>query len=86
MEWEAKQLFAASEVALHSSRKDCWVVIGGKVSEREIFLVPFSWFTGGDRDLIRVCQTDDFAGLSGWFQDYDLTKFLEDRCAPPCIR
>jgi len=57
MAGEAKQLFAASEVALHSSRKDCWVVIGGKVSEREIFLVPFSWFTGGDRDLIRVCQT-----------------------------
>jgi len=35
---EAKKLFAASEVALHASRKDCWVVIGGKASEKEIFL------------------------------------------------
>ena len=57
MAGEAKQLFDASEVALHSSRKDCWVAISGKVSEKETFLVPFSWFTGGDRDLIRLCQT-----------------------------
>ena len=38
MAGEAKKLFAASEVALHASRKDCWVVIGGKASEKEIFL------------------------------------------------
>ncbi|WVZ88992.1 hypothetical protein U9M48_035457 [Paspalum notatum var. saurae] len=38
MAGEAKKLFAASEVANHASRKDCWVVIGGKVSEKEIFL------------------------------------------------
>lgn len=38
MAGEAKKLFAASEVALHASRKDCWVIIGGKASEKEIFL------------------------------------------------
>ena len=38
MAGEAKKLFAASEVPLHASRKDCWVVIGGKASEKEILL------------------------------------------------
>jgi cytochrome b5 len=27
----AKKLFTQSDVALHASRKDCWVVINGKV-------------------------------------------------------
>jgi len=30
---EAKKLFFASEVTLHASRKDCWVVIGGKAKD-----------------------------------------------------
>ncbi|CAO1948924.1 unnamed protein product [Urochloa humidicola] len=37
MAGEAK-LFTASEVALHASRKDCWVVIGGKVYDVTKFL------------------------------------------------
>jgi hypothetical protein len=38
MAGEAKKLFFASEVTLHASRKDCWVVIGGKASEKKIIL------------------------------------------------
>ncbi|KAG0520533.1 hypothetical protein BDA96_08G082400 [Sorghum bicolor] len=38
MAGEAKKLFAASEVALHASRKDCWVIIGGKVYDVTKFL------------------------------------------------
>ncbi|TVU51411.1 hypothetical protein EJB05_02841 [Eragrostis curvula] len=34
----AKKLFAPSEVALHASRKDCWVVIHGKVYDVTKFL------------------------------------------------
>ena len=30
-ETETKQLFSPSDVSLHASRKDCWVVIHGKV-------------------------------------------------------
>ncbi|NP_001140679.1 uncharacterized LOC100272754 [Zea mays] len=38
MAGEAKKLFFASEVTLHASRKDCWVVIGGKVYDVTKFL------------------------------------------------
>jgi len=78
MAGEAKQLFAASEVAPHSSRKDFWVVIGGKVSEK-IFSCTFllvHW--GRQRSDSTLSDSDDFAGLSGWFQVYDVTKFMED--------
>ena len=75
----AKQLFDASEVALHSSRKDCWVAIGGKVSEKGDLSCTFllvHW--GRQRSDSTLSDSDDFAGLSGWFQVYDVTKFLED--------
>lgn len=86
MAGEAKKLFAASEVALHAFRKDCWVVIGGKVSEEEIFLVVLSpGSLGGDepdRDPIRFGLTLmillGLAWMVGLFQVYDVTKFLED--------
>jgi len=79
MAGEAKQLFDASEVALHSSRKDCWVAIGGKVSEKGDLSCTFllvHW--GRQRSDSTLSDSDDFAGLSGWFQVYDVTKFLED--------
>lgn len=81
MAGEAKKLFAASEVALHASRKDCWVVIGGKASEKEIFLAVLLLVLWGTKreiwPLIRFGRLLIIL-LDGWFQVYDVTKFLED--------
>jgi cytochrome b involved in lipid metabolism len=44
-----KKLFAQSEVALHASRKDCWVVISGKAGAiGDIFFVIFLARQGTD--------------------------------------
>ena len=33
---------------------------------------------GRQRSDSTLSDSDDFAGLSGWFQVYDVTKFMED--------
>jgi hypothetical protein len=50
-----KKLLAQSEVALHASRKDCWVVINGKVGvqgDRRYLLCDFLGSAGDRSDLI----------------------------------
>jgi len=56
MAGEAKQLFDASEVALHSSRKDCWVAIGGKVYDVTKFLEDHP---GGEDVLLHASASGD---------------------------
>ncbi|XP_066356125.1 uncharacterized protein [Miscanthus floridulus] len=56
MAGEAKKLFAASEVALHASRKDCWVVIGGKVYDVTKFLEDHP---GGEDVLLHASASGD---------------------------
>ncbi|KAG2623516.1 cytochrome b5-like [Panicum virgatum] len=56
MAGEAKQLFDASEVALHSSRKDCWVAISGKVYDVTKFLEDHP---GGEDVLLHASASGD---------------------------
>ncbi|OEL33369.1 Cytochrome b5 [Dichanthelium oligosanthes] len=56
MAGEAKKLFAASEVAFHASRKDCWVVIGGKVYDVTKFLEDHP---GGEDVLLHASASGD---------------------------
>nr|ACG31263.1 cytochrome b5 isoform 2 [Zea mays] len=56
MAGEAKKLFFASEVTLHASRKDCWVVIGGKVYDVTKFLEDHP---GGEDVLLHASASGD---------------------------
>uniref|UniRef100_A0A0D9XXU9 Cytochrome b5 heme-binding domain-containing protein n=1 Tax=Leersia perrieri TaxID=77586 RepID=A0A0D9XXU9_9ORYZ len=51
-----KKLFAASDVAGHSSRKDCWVVIHGKVYDVTRFLEDHP---GGEDVLLHASVSGD---------------------------
>ena len=68
---EAKKLFSASDVALHASRKDCWVVIHGKVGSRaseEIYFVLFfliQLFSRRERERSGLVWSDS-VGSVGW--------------------
>ncbi|XP_062204674.1 uncharacterized protein LOC133906716 [Phragmites australis] len=53
---EAKNLFSASDVALHASRKDCWVVIHGKVYDVTKFLEDHP---GGEDVLLHASASGD---------------------------
>lgn len=87
----AKKLFSASDVVGHASRKDCWVVIHGKVGQgariNRVDSISAFFFSRWRSDLAWF--------LDGWcilvldwvwickyflllFQVYDVTKFLED--------
>ncbi|XP_062202994.1 uncharacterized protein LOC133905266 [Phragmites australis] len=53
---EAKKLFAPSEVSLHASRKNCWVVIHGKVYDVTKFLEDHP---GGEDVLLHASASGD---------------------------
>ncbi|CAM0881070.1 unnamed protein product [Alopecurus aequalis] len=53
---ETKQLFSLSDVSLHASRKDCWVVIHGKVYDVTKFLEDHP---GGEDVLLHVSAYGD---------------------------
>uniref|UniRef100_A0A0A8XZQ3 Cytochrome b5 heme-binding domain-containing protein n=1 Tax=Arundo donax TaxID=35708 RepID=A0A0A8XZQ3_ARUDO len=53
---EAKKLFSPSDVALHASRKDCWVVIHGKVYDVTKFLEDHP---GGEDVLLHASGSGD---------------------------
>ncbi|KAL6642401.1 hypothetical protein ACP70R_020582 [Stipagrostis hirtigluma subsp. patula] len=53
---EAKKLFSPSDVALHASRKDCWVVIHGKVYDVTKFLEDHP---GGEDVLLHASASGD---------------------------
>ncbi|KAM0900331.1 hypothetical protein ACQ4PT_020702 [Festuca glaucescens] len=55
-ETETKQLFSPSDVSLHASRKDCWVVIHGKVYDVTKFLEDHP---GGEDVLLHVSASGD---------------------------
>ncbi|KAG9445798.1 hypothetical protein H6P81_011926 [Aristolochia fimbriata] len=48
--------FSASEVSLHSSKNDCWLIIGGKVYDVTGFLEEHP---GGDDVLIKASEEGD---------------------------
>uniref|UniRef100_A0A0A9C6E0 Uncharacterized protein n=1 Tax=Arundo donax TaxID=35708 RepID=A0A0A9C6E0_ARUDO len=53
---EAKKLFSPSDVALHASRNDCWVVIHGKVYDVTKFLEDHP---GGEDVLLHASASGD---------------------------
>ncbi|XP_051186869.1 uncharacterized protein [Lolium perenne] len=55
-ETETKQLFSPSDVSLHTSRKECWVVIHGKVYDVTKFLEDHP---GGEDVLLHVSASGD---------------------------
>ncbi|XP_066355843.1 cytochrome b5-like isoform X2 [Miscanthus floridulus] len=83
MAGEGKKLFAASEVALHASRKDCWVVIGGKVYDVTKFLEDHP---GGEDVLLHASGFllhDDASASQGSFQmAWRPREHLHDASAP----
>lgn len=55
-ETETKQLFSPSDVSLHASRKDCWVIIHGKVYDVTRFLEDHP---GGEDVLLHASASGD---------------------------
>ncbi|XP_058101888.1 cytochrome b5-like [Magnolia sinica] len=53
---EERKLFSLSEVSLHTSKNDCWLIIGGKVYNVTEFLEEHP---GGDDVLIQASANGD---------------------------